>query len=196
MEDNWGRKNISETPVCCVLQDFSILSPETRFANGRFPFDAQPDLGRNMPVIKKTSTLVVVWFVANALWAGPSQWVNPFVGTAHGGNTFPGALVPWGMVSVSPHNDLKAPSGYIHGNPTIYGFGHVHLSGTGCPDLGSVLIMPTVGDIRIEPEKIKSDYESEEASPGYYRVNLKTYEILAEMTATTHAGMSQYTFPE
>ncbi|HPI27643.1 MAG TPA: glycoside hydrolase family 92 protein, partial [Candidatus Marinimicrobia bacterium] len=61
----------------------------------------------------------------------PNQFVNPFIGTSGGGNTFPGALVPWGMVSVSPHTDLKAPSGYIHGEPYFYGFGQVHLSGTG-----------------------------------------------------------------
>ncbi len=57
--------------------------------------------------------------------------------------------------------------------------------------------MPTVGDIRTDLEKIKIRlWRRREASPGYYRVNLKTYGILAEMTATTHAGMSQYTFPE
>ena len=50
---------------------------------------------------------------AGAVLAGPVDLVNPFVGTAGGGNTFPGALVPWGMVSVSPHNDLQAPSGYV-----------------------------------------------------------------------------------
>lgn len=126
---------------------------------------------------------------------GPTQWVNPFVGTSGGGNTFPGALVPWGMVSVSPHNDLAAPSGYYYGKPFLYGFGHVHLSGTGCPDLGSVLLLPTTGDIRPDPEKNKSAYDNELASPGFYQVNLKTYDILAEMTATTRAGMSLYTFP-
>ncbi len=128
-------------------------------------------------------------------WAGPVDWVNPFIGTAHGGNTFPGALVPWGMVSVSPHNDFRSPSGYTYSSPAIYGFGHVHLSGTGCPDLGSVVLMPTTGNVESDPEKWESGYDLEKATPGYYSVHLKTYDIQAEMTATTHAGLSQYFFP-
>jgi predicted alpha-1,2-mannosidase len=127
--------------------------------------------------------------------AGLADWVNPFVGTAKGGNTFPGALVPWGMVSVSPHNDLRAPSGYNYGKPVLYGFGHVHLSGTGCPDLGSILLMPTTGKIQAFPELWKSGYDSETASPGYYSTHLKTYDIQAEMTATTRVGVSRYSFP-
>ncbi len=148
---------------------------------------------------RKTWIIFVFWFVAQACLGangpGPIQWVDPFIGTGGGGNTFPGALVPWGMVSVSPHNDLHAPSGYVFGKPAIYGFGHVHLSGTGCPDLGSVLVMPTAGEIRTDVEKAKSNYDSETASPGYYRVHLKTYDIQAEMTASTRAGMTQFLFP-
>ncbi len=127
--------------------------------------------------------------------AGLTDWVNPFVGTANGGNTFPGALVPWGMVSVSPHNAPQAPSGYIYGEPALYGFGHVHLSGMGCPDLGSVLLMPTTGKIQASLEQWRSAYDSEAAAPGYYSVHLKTYDIQAEMTATTRVGVSQYYFP-
>jgi len=141
----------------------------------------------------------LILLLASAASAKPgpdlAQWVNPFIGTSGGGNTFPGALVPWGMVSVSPHNDLSAPSGYYYGKPFLYGFGHVHLSGTGCPDLGSVLLLPTTGDINPDPEKNKSAYDKEAASPGYYRVTLKTYDIQAEMTASTRVGLSLYTFP-
>lgn len=143
----------------------------------------------------KVGIFFVVWGLTAAGLAGPTEWVNPFIGTAHGGNTFPGALVPWGMVSVSPHNNLKSPSGYSYGNPDLYGFGHLHLSGTGCPDLGGVVLMPTTGIIEPELEKWKSAYDSEKAAPGYYSVHLKNYDILAEMTATTHAGMSRYSFP-
>ena len=157
-----------------------------------------PNSGRKMRS-RKTWIIFVFWFVAQACLGangpGPIQWVDPFIGTGGGGNTFPGALVPWGMVSVSPHNDLHAPSGYVFGKPAIYGFGHVHLSGTGCPDLGSVLVMPTAGEIRTDVEKAKSNYDSETASPGYYRVHLKTYDIQAEMTASTRAGMTQFLFP-
>ncbi|MGE5795870.1 MAG: glycoside hydrolase family 92 protein, partial [Ignavibacteria bacterium] len=69
-----------------------------------------------------------------------TAFVNPFIGTSNYGNTFPGAVVPWGMVSVSPHNSPGSPSGYIHGEKYFYGFGHTHLSGTGCADLGSIIL--------------------------------------------------------
>ena len=36
----------------------------------------------------------------------------------------------------------------------------------------------------------------EEASPGYYKVNLKDYGIKAELTATERTGFHRYTFPE
>ncbi len=144
---------------------------------------------------RKAWMFFAVWASAAQALAGPSDWVNPFIGTANGGNTFPGALAPWGMVSVSPHNDYKSPSGYTYGKPWIYGFGHTHLSGTGCLDLGSVVLMPTVGKIEPDPEKWKSGYDSEKAAPGYYSVHLKDSDILAEMTATTRAGISQYSFP-
>ncbi len=136
-----------------------------------------------------------IFVFSPAMGEGLTDWVNPFVGTANGGNTFPGALLPWGMVSVSPHNAPQAPSGYINGEPAIYGFGHVHLSGTGCPDLGNVLLMPTTGNVKTSLEQWKSAYDSEAATPGYYTVHLKTYDIQAEMTATTRVGLSQYYFP-
>lgn len=140
--------------------------------------------------------LALIFFgFAGLAAAGLTDWVDPFIGTANGGNTFPGALVPWGMASVSPHNDLQSPSGYRYGKPFLYGFGHAHLSGTGCPDLGVVVLMPTTGEIQTDADKWKSQYDSEKATPGFYSVHLKTYDVQAEMTATTHAGISRYSFP-
>ncbi len=123
----------------------------------------------------------------------PNQFVNPFIGTSGGGNTFPGALVPWGMVSVSPHTDLKAPSGYIHDEPYFYGFGQVHLSGTGCADLGSVIITVTRGEVKTEPEQYRCSYRNEQAKPGYYAVNLNEPDVKAEVTATTRCSFSRFT---
>jgi len=124
-----------------------------------------------------------------------THYVNPFVGTGKQGNTFPGALVPWGMVSVSPHNDLKAPSGYKYSAPYIYGFGQTHMSGADCPELGNVMLMATTGSVEPLLEKRRSEYDSESASPGFYQVNLKTFGITAEMTATTRVGVSRFVFP-
>jgi len=139
--------------------------------------------------------LIVCFLTLTASASDLTHYVNPFVGTGKSGNTFPGALVPWGMVSVSPHNDLKAPSGYKCGAPALFGFGQTHISGADCPELGNVMLMPTVGKIEPQLEKWQSQYDGEVASPGFYKVNLKTYGITAEMTATTRVGVSRFVFP-
>lgn len=125
----------------------------------------------------------------------PADKVNPFIGTAKSGNTFPGAVLPWGMVSVSPHN-ANSPSGYLFGNEVIKGFGHLHLSGTGCPDQGSVILMPTTGEISPITSTYQSSYSNEKAEAGYYSVQLDKYNIKAEMTATLRSGLSRYIFPK
>jgi len=121
------------------------------------------------------------------------QYVNPFIGTANGGNTFPGAIHPWGMVSVSPHNAPDLPSGYLNTSESFYGFGHVHLSGTGCADLGSIITVISRGDIETNPEEYKCEYDNEFAEAGYYTVTLKGTDVLAEVTATKRCGIIKYT---
>ncbi len=141
--------------------------------------------------------LVVILFFLTLPVTGAdlTRYVDPFVGTGKTGNTFPGALVPWGMVSVSPHNDIHAPSGYKKGAPDIYGFGQTHLSGMDCPELGGVVLMPTVGKIEPLPEKWRSEYDQESASPGFYQVHLKTWDVLAQMTASSRVGVTRFVFP-
>jgi len=124
----------------------------------------------------------------------PSSFVNPFIGTSNGGNTYPGAVVPWGMVSVSPHNNLQSKSGYFYGEPYIYGFEHTHLSGTGCQDFGNVVIMPLSNNFELDSENYKSNYKNEIASSGYYKADLLKDAITAEMTATERVGISKYSF--
>lgn len=147
------------------------------------------------------------------------QYVNPLIGTQKMGHTFPGATVPFGAVQLSPDTDeqphniggkynrdaYKYCAGYNYDDATIYGFSHTHFSGTGHSDLGDFLIMPTVGELNLEPgtkENPKSGFRSafshstEVAEPNYYKVLLEDDQILAEMTATTRVGFHQYTFPE
>ena len=147
------------------------------------------------------------------------QYVNPLVGTKNMGHTYPGATVPFGMVQLSPETDTvqyelngkyngdvyKYCSGYQYDDQTIVGFSHTHFSGTGHSDLGDFLIMPTTGELKLNPgtaDKPESGYrsrfshEKELAQPAYYKVNLDDYSIQAELTATTRAGFHQYTFPE
>lgn len=134
--------------------------------------------------------------------------VNPFVGTAKNGHTYPGATVPFGMVQLSPDTRTEgwdACSGYHYSDSTMLGFSHLHLSGTGVADYGDILIMPTVGPLRVvqgDPVRGVRGYWSkfrhveEMASPGYYRVRLDDYGIQVELSATKRVGFHKYTFPK
>ncbi|MEP7284695.1 MAG: GH92 family glycosyl hydrolase [Chloroflexota bacterium] len=125
-----------------------------------------------------------------------TDYVDPFIGTGGDGNTVPGALVPWGMVYVSPDTTVQHASGYKKGDPHILGFSQLHGSGLGCTELGNILVMPTVGNIATTEVGYQSSYDSEIATPGYYKVHLSTPNVTAEMTATTRVSFSKYTFPE
>lgn len=123
----------------------------------------------------------------------------PIVGTAGHGHTYPGATVPFGFVQLSPDTRIDgwdACSGYNYVDSTIMGFSHTHLSGTGGADLGEVLIMPVTGSLDKTNFASTFSHDNELATPGYYRVKLDTYDILAELTATAHCGMHRYTFPK
>lgn len=147
------------------------------------------------------------------------QYVNPLIGTQKMGHTFPGATVPFGSVQLSPDTDqqphniggkynkdaYKYCAGYNYDDSTIVGFSHTHFSGTGHSDLGDFLIMPTVGELNLEPGtkddpksgfRSKFSHATEIAEPNYYKVLLEDENILAEMTTTTRVGVHQYTFPE
>lgn len=137
-----------------------------------------------------------------------ARYVNPFVGTAGHGHTFPGAIVPFGMVQLSPDTRLTGwdgCSGYHYSDSIIYGFSHTHLSGTGISDYGDILLMPVVGSsvpfhaLRGGPEDgyaSRFKHENETASPGYYSVKLDDDDILVELTTTARVGMHRYTFPK
>jgi predicted alpha-1,2-mannosidase len=132
--------------------------------------------------------------------SGPAADVNPFVGTAEHGHTYPGATVPFGMVQVSPDTPLQGwdgSSGYHYSDSVIRGFSHTHLSGTGVGGLGDILLMPTVGAASVEESAYSSPFShaQESASPGYYRVFLQKPGVTAELSATARAGIHRYTFP-
>jgi predicted alpha-1,2-mannosidase len=119
--------------------------------------------------------------------------VNPFIGTTAGGNTFPGATTPWGMVSLSPHTNEPSSSGFLYEKKFITGFGHVHLSGVGCPELGSIIIMPTKGKLSLDQQTYQSNYEAQEAKAGYYKVELSKYKLKVETTAASRSGVMKVT---
>jgi len=149
-----------------------------------------------------------------------TQYVNPFIGTSKMGHVFPGATAPFGMVQLSPqtnfepmfHDDARYNTetyeycaGYQYKDSTIIGFTHTNFSGTGHSDLGDFLVMPTTGNLVLDPLKTKKgskgfysnfSHDKEEASPGYYKVTLDSYEIKAELTSSERVGFHKYTFPE
>lgn len=155
-----------------------------------------------------TLAFVLVFSAAVSADEDFARFVNPFVGTAGTGHTFPGATVPFGMVQLSPDtrtDDWDAASGYHDADRDIIGFSHTHLSGTGVSDYADILLMPTVDDRHRNPGSLglpDGGYRSrflkteEAASPGYYRVRLRDYDVLAELTATTRVGVHRYTFPD
>ncbi|MCX4885446.1 GH92 family glycosyl hydrolase [Streptomyces sp. NBC_00847] len=121
--------------------------------------------------------------------------VNPFIGTENEGNTYPGAAVPFGMVQFSP--DTGHNTGYDYSQNHIRGFSLVHLSGVGCGLGGDLPVLPTTGDVtQTDNARYEAEFshDDETASPGYYRVGLKTG-IRAELTATARTGVQRYTFP-
>lgn len=136
-----------------------------------------------------------------------ASYVNPFIGTGGHGHTYPGAVVPNGMIQPSPDTRIDgwdACSGYYYADSTINGFSHTHVSGTGCCDYGDVLLMPTVGRQEYHPLGKESQrlayasafsHEREQAEPGYYSVFLDRYGVQAELTSTQRAAIHRYTFP-
>ncbi|MDR0864391.1 MAG: GH92 family glycosyl hydrolase [Candidatus Symbiothrix sp.] len=137
-----------------------------------------------------------------------TQQVNPFIGTGGHGHTYPGAVVPHGLVQLSPDtrtNGWDACAGYHYDDQTLIGFSHTHLSGTGIGDLGDVLFLPYAGDLQFvapngDDQKqhpgSSFSHKNETAVPGYYKVHLDDYEVDVELTATAHAGFHRYTFPQ
>jgi len=129
-----------------------------------------------------------------------TSFVNPFIGTGGHGHTYPGAVVPFGMVQLSPDTRLTGwdgCSGYYYTDTVVYGFSHTHLSGTGIPDYCDVLFMPTTGEPKFKNTEYLSGFQkkNEVASPGYYKTKLDKYNIDVELTATTRVGVHRYTFP-
>ena len=138
----------------------------------------------------------------------PVDLVNPFIGTSNYGTTNPGAVCPQGMMSVVPFNVMGSEENkfdkdsqwwstpYSSDNCFFTGFAHGSLSGVGCPELGSLLLMPTTGERVVDYKAYGSKYTDEQATPGYYANTLTKYGIRAEATATPRVGLSRFTFPK
>lgn len=130
-----------------------------------------------------------------------TQYVDPFIGAADNGHTFPGACRPFGMIQTSPATGAvgwRYCSEYMYADSIIWGFTQTHLNGTGCMDLGDILVMPFTGERHRTWDAYRSSFSktSENATPGYYTVTLDQAKVKAELTATTHAALHRYTYEQ
>lgn len=135
-----------------------------------------------------------------------TSYVDPYIGSGEHGHVFVGANVPFGALQVGPQNIFKGwdwCSGYHYSDSIIIGFSHTHLSGTGCSDLGDILLMPYSGNLRTtrgEQDNIEGaassyfKHDNESVAPGYYSV-LMDNGVKAELTATERVALHRYTYP-
>ena len=157
--------------------------------------------------MKRLALLLMLPLAVATAAQQPTELVNPFIGTTAFGTTNPGAVTPNGMMSVTPFNvsgselnefdkDSRwwsAP--YDYNNSYFTGYAHVALSGVGCPEAASVLIMPTTGELCLDYTGYGTEYSGEVAAPGYYSNTLTRYGIKTEVTATTRTACERFTFP-
>ena len=158
--------------------------------------------------MKRFLYIAMLFFVIASQAQEPAKLVNPFIGTTNFGTTNPGAVTPNGMMSVVPFNvmgsDLNVfdkdnrwwSAPYEYNNRFFTGYAHVALSGVGCPEASSLLVMPTSGELDVNYFSYGSEYTDEIATPGYYSNKLTKYGIKTEVTATTRTACERFTFPE
>lgn len=153
------------------------------------------------------------WMLAGSVCASdaaaPADEVNPLIGSRHGGNTFPGAVMPFGMLQWSPentkgtHTHTASPSGYQYDATRIRGFSLTHLSGAGCRGAGGdIPFMPVTVPVKSSPSADLTDsiyasdfaHADEQATPGDYRVRLANG-VQVELAAATRSGLARFSFP-
>lgn len=171
-----------------------------------------------MPTRAHLPYWTVLFLVLAAAWPGASHAgiaashadaVHPRIGSRNGGNTFPGASLPFGMLQWSPettrgnHVRTAAPGGYAYDATRLRGFALTHLSGTGCAGAsGDVPFMPVTVPVTTSPSadlkdaRYASDFRHarENTHAGDYRVTLANG-VAVELAAASRSGMARFTFP-
>lgn len=143
--------------------------------------------------------------------ARPSSFVDPLIGSANGGNTYPGATLPFGMIAWSPtstagdQTNTAAANGYSYDTTRIRGLSLTHVNGAGCHPgaAGDVPIMPFVGDVTSSPSADTGDrvyasdfsHSDEKAVPGRYTLGLASG-AAADLAVSERAGVADFSFPE
>jgi len=126
-----------------------------------------------------------------------ASFVDPLLGVAGGGNVFPGAVVPFGMIKPGP--DMVAPEGHEanagwNAAGDIRGFSQTHVSGTGGgAKYGNILVQATTGEVA--PLDSNSPRGDEKASAGLYSVTLARYGVGVEITAARRSAIYRFRYP-
>ena len=163
--------------------------------------------------MKKLINIICISFIFSNCFLlshaqGLTDYIDPYIGSGGHGHVFVGASVPFGAVQVGPSNFYKGwdwCSGYNYQDSVIIGFPQLHLSGTGIGDLGDILIMPYMGEIKlkkgVEKERFsgfasKFSHDNETVRPSYYAVKLDDFGVEVELTASERVGFHKYKFPQ
>ncbi len=159
------------------------------------------------------AALMAATAVSSLAAASPTDrasYVNPLVGTANGGNVFPGATMPFGMVQFSPEATpvnvkrmIAAPGGYEYRADRIRGFSLTNVEGWGCAGgSGDVPLMPITEAVEKSPSldfrhaySATFSHADEKAEPGSYRVKLGNG-VEVSLAAATRMGVATFKFPE
>jgi predicted alpha-1,2-mannosidase len=142
----------------------------------------------------------------------PAAYVDPFICTqGDHGHWTPAALAPFGLVELGPDTypgSLTANGNFAHGgydfsDDSIRGFSHFHRpssGGTGIIDRAGLLSIFPFSDLPGNDFFVNPvagfDKNTEVAQAGYYYTHLTKDDIKAELTATSHVGIHQYSFPK
>ena len=129
----------------------------------------------------------------------PVDSVDPFIGvegtaTTDGGDVFPGAALPFGMLKAGP--DMLGDNGGAgwKSNFEIDGFSQTHVTGTGGgPEYGNILVAATTGDMRARG--LSSPYRDETASPGFFHVALTRFDIDVDIAAARRSAIYRFSYP-
>ncbi|MGI5227759.1 GH92 family glycosyl hydrolase [Actinoallomurus sp. CA-142502] len=163
-------------------------------ADGRLIDCPKPLAAKALPkAAKDTSTLASV--------SDPATLVDTRTWTTGGGNTFPGADVPYGMIQWSPDTmpHRNAGGGYNYGDEELTGYSLTHVSGPGCGAAQDVPILPITGDLPSgDPNDATTAFTNagEVAQAGYYSAQSNLPDtITTQLTETPHSAMGRFTFP-
>lgn len=122
----------------------------------------------------------------------PARHVNPYVGCAFNGHCFAAAAYPFGMVQAGPDTGTESwhyCSGYRYADTNVYGFSQTHISGTGCNDLGDLLLMPWSGDGLAPGVTSRYRKETQVATPGFYAVTLDDADVAVKIAVAPHSAI-------